>query len=50
MKKANEVLEVTQAQLVLQAQREKGALLAIVAFQDLMVCPDQRVLRESVVL
>lgn len=50
MKKANEVLEVTQAQLVLQAQWEKGVLLAIVAFQGLMVYLDQRVLRASVVL
>lgn len=41
---------MTQAQLVLQAQWEKGVLLAIVAFQGLMVCLDQRVLRASVVL
>lgn len=50
VKKAKEVLEVTQAQLVLQDQWEKGVLLAIVVFQDLMVCLDQRVLRENVVL
>lgn len=49
-KKAKEVLEVTQAQLVLQDQWEKGVLLAIVVFQGLMVYLDQRVLRESVVL
>lgn len=49
-KKAKEVLEVTQAQLVLQGQWEKGVLLAIVVFQALMVYLDQRVLRESVVL
>ncbi|MCV4932399.1 hypothetical protein OFC23_28420, partial [Escherichia coli] len=36
-KKAKEVLEGTQAQLVLQDQWEKGVLLAIVVFQVLMV-------------
>lgn len=50
MKKAKEVLEVTQAQLVLQAQWEKGVLLAIVVFQGLMVYQGQRVHRESEVL
>lgn len=50
VKKAKEVLGVIQAQLVLQDQWEKGALLAIVVFQGLMVYLDQRVLRESVVL
>lgn len=47
VKKANEVLEVIRALLVLQVQWEKGVLLEIVVFQDLMACLDQRVLKEN---
>lgn len=50
VKKANEVLEVTPEQLVLQAQWEKGVLPAIVAFQAQMVYLARRELRESVAL
>lgn len=50
VKRAKEVLEVTQEQLVLRAQWEKGVLLAIVVFQVLMVYLDRRVLKESVAL
>lgn len=50
VKKANEAPEVIRAQLVLRAQWEKGVLLAIVAFQALMVYLDQRALKERGVL
>lgn len=50
MKKAKEVPEVIQEQSVLQAQWEKGVLLAIVVFQALMVYLDQRGLKEKGVL
>lgn len=50
MKKAKEVPEVIQEQLVLQGQWEKGVLLAIVVFQALMVYLDQRGLKEREVL
>lgn len=50
MKKAKEVPEVTQEQLVLQGQWERGVLLAIVVFQALMVYLGQRVLKENGVL
>lgn len=50
MKKAKEVPEVIQGQSVLQAQWEKGVLLAIVVFQALMVYLDQRGLKERGVL
>lgn len=50
VKKAKGVPEVIQEQLVLQAQWEKGVLLAIVVFQALMVYLDQRELKERGVL
>lgn len=50
VKKGKEVLVVTQDQSVFLDLLEKGVLLATVAFQDLMVCQDQRVLKGSVVL
>lgn len=50
VKKAKEVLEVIREQLVLRAQWEKGVLPVIVVFQDLMVCLDQRALKESAAL
>lgn len=50
MKKANEVPEVIREQLVLQAQSEKGVLLAIAVFRALMVYLDRRGLKERGVL
>lgn len=50
MKKAKEVLEEIQGQLVLQARWEKGVLLAIVVFRALMAYLDQRELKERGVL
>lgn len=50
MKKAKEVLEVTQEQLVLQVHWENGVPLEIVVFQALMVYLDQRGLKERGVL
>lgn len=50
MKKAKEVPEVIQGQLVLQAHWEKGVLLAIVVFRALMAYLDQRGLKERGVL
>lgn len=50
MKKAKEVPEVIQGQLVLQARWEKGVLLVIVVFRALMAYLDQRELKERGVL
>lgn len=50
MKKGKEVPEVTPGQSVLQAQWEKGGLLAIVVSRALMVYLDPRGLKERGVL